>query len=44
VLTEGEAGDGGSVAEPEFFKRGGKLLTNTILCRYALEINSKHIY
>jgi hypothetical protein len=31
------------VAEPEFFKRWGKLLTNTILYRYALEINSKHI-
>jgi hypothetical protein len=33
-----------SVAEPEFFKWGGKLLINTILYRHVLEINSKHIY
>jgi hypothetical protein len=32
------------VAEPEFFKWEGKLLTNTILCRHVLEINSKQIY
>ena len=32
------------VAEPEFFKWGDKLLTNTILYRHALEINSKQIY
>jgi hypothetical protein len=28
-----------TMAKPKFFKRGGKLLTNTMLCRYALEIN-----
>jgi len=32
------------VAKPEFFKWGDKLLTNTILYRHVIEINSKQIY
>jgi hypothetical protein len=32
-----------TVAELEFFNWGGKLLINTMLYRYILEINSKHI-
>jgi hypothetical protein len=33
-----------AVAELQFFKWQGKLITNTILYRHALEINSKHIF